>query len=74
MFVDGCFWHGCPEHASWPKANATFWREKIDANRKRDLDTNEQLEATGWTALRVWEHEDVEEAADRVERLIRSRR
>ncbi len=74
VFVDGCFWHGCPEHATWPKKNAAYWREKIDTNRKRDRDTDEQLTNAGWAVLRVWEHEDVKVAADRVEAVVASRR
>lgn len=54
IFVDGCFWHGCPEHATWPKQNAEFWRQKIKANRLRDADTNSRLLAAGWTVLRFW--------------------
>lgn len=63
VFVDGCFWHGCPEHATWPKQNAEFWREKIEANRRRDTDTNERLRSLGWTVLRFWSHEAPHEAA-----------
>ena len=63
IFVDGCFWHGCPDHATWPKANAKFWREKIEANRRRDADTNAKFEEAGWTVIRVWEHEDPFSAA-----------
>jgi DNA mismatch endonuclease (patch repair protein) len=63
VFVDGCFWHGCPEHATWPKQNAEFWREKIETNRRRDADTNERLRAIGWTVLRFWSHESPEKAA-----------
>jgi len=74
VFVDGCFWHGCPEHATWPASNADFWREKIETNRRRDRDTDEQLVADGWTVLRVWEHEETGEAADRIERVVRSKR
>ncbi len=66
VFVDGCFWHGCPEHASWPKANAEWWRTKIEANRRRDSATDESLRSAGWKVVRVWEHEDPEVAADRV--------
>lgn len=66
VFSDGCFWHGCPEHATWPKANAEFWREKIESNQRRDRDTDRVLERAGWTVVRVWEHEDPEAAADRV--------
>lgn len=57
LFVDGCFWHGCSEHATWPKQNAEFWRQKIEANRLRDADTNSRLLDMGWTVLRFWEHE-----------------
>ncbi|WP_372504210.1 very short patch repair endonuclease [Actinokineospora diospyrosa] len=58
VFVDGCFWHGCPEHATWPKRNAEFWRDKIEGNRRRDRDTDARLAAAGWQVVRVWEHED----------------
>lgn len=71
VFVDGCFWHGCPQHATWPKANADFWREKIETNRRRDEDTNQKFAEAGWTVIRVWEHEDVQEAAQRVEVAVR---
>jgi DNA mismatch endonuclease, patch repair protein len=71
VFVDGCFWHGCPEHASWPKANAEWWKEKIEANRARDRDTDFRLSEAGWTVVRLWEHEDTVAAADRVELVVR---
>lgn len=74
VFVDGCFWHGCPEHGTWPKANAKFWREKIEANRARDADTDKRLREEEWEVIRVWEHEDPEGAADRVESRVRQRR
>src|SRR6516165_1904092 len=51
IFVDGCFWHGCPEHASWPKSNAQFWRDKIETNRARDADTDRRLRASGWRVV-----------------------
>lgn len=73
VYVDGCFWHGCPEHATWPKANAEFWREKIEANRLRDRDTDARMAEAGWIVLRIWEHCDPAEAADDVLRLIGSR-
>lgn len=57
VFIDGCFWHGCPKHATWPKQNAEFWRQKITTNRLRDADTNERLQSNGWQVLRFWEHE-----------------
>lgn len=70
IFVDGCFWHGCPEHATWPKRNAEFWQQKIRANQMRDVDTNERLRAAGWTVLRFWSHESPTEAARTVARLV----
>jgi len=70
IFVDGCFWHGCPEHASWPKQNAEFWKQKIETNRLRDADTNERLHSIGWAVLRFWEHESPIKAADTAVRLI----
>ena len=74
VFVDGCFWHGCPEHATWPRSNPEFWQSKIEGNRSRDRDTESRLEAEGWAVCRIWEHEDVGEAADRVARVVAERR
>lgn len=74
VFVDGCFWHGCPEHGTWPKANAAWWREKIRANGHRDEDTDRKLSGEGWTVVRVWEHEDPVQAANRVEHAVVDRR
>jgi DNA mismatch endonuclease (patch repair protein) len=70
VFVDGCFWHGCPEHATWPKQNAEFWREKIEANQRRDADTNERLRSLGWAVLRFWSHESPNEAARAVAHMV----
>lgn len=58
VFIDGCFWHGCPEHGTAPAANADWWVAKIDANRARDADTDRLLNELGWLSLRFWEHED----------------
>ncbi|MEU8762120.1 very short patch repair endonuclease [Streptomyces sp. NPDC048659] len=74
VFVDGCFWHGCPEHATWPKRNAEFWRDKIQKNRARDADTDARLAKAGWMSLRVWEHESAGEAAERVAAIVTERR
>ncbi|EIF00983.1 very short patch repair endonuclease [Saccharomonospora glauca] len=70
VFVDGCFWHGCTEHKSTPKANRKWWLDKIEENRRRDRDTDERLKKLGWTVLRVWEHEDPHSAVDRIVRLL----
>lgn len=56
VFVDGCFWHGCPRHATWPKTRAAFWRRKITRNRQRDREVGRVLRRMGWRVLRVWEH------------------
>lgn len=74
VYVDGCFWHGCPIHGTWPKANAEFWREKIERNRERDTDTDRRLAEVGWKVIRVWEHEDPEEAAQAIEAIVNQRR
>lgn len=66
VFVDGCFWHRCPEHGSDPRRNGEFWRRKLDANVARDERVDAALGAAGWTVLRVWEHEPAEAAADRI--------
>jgi DNA mismatch endonuclease (patch repair protein) len=73
VFVDGCFWHGCPLHATWPKQNAEFWRAKIMANQDRDRDTSERLRAEGWRVVRVWEHEPPTLAAGRIAKIIETR-
>jgi DNA mismatch endonuclease, patch repair protein len=74
VFVDGCFWHGCPEHGTQPKRNAAWWATKIAANAERDRDTDRRLAADGWTAMRVWEHECPEVAAARITEAISVRR
>lgn len=71
VFVDGCFWHRCPEHFVEPKTRAEFWLTKIDGNHRRDLDTRRRLEEIGATVIRVWEHTDPHQAADEVERAYR---
>jgi DNA mismatch endonuclease (patch repair protein) len=71
VFVDGCFWHGCSEHYRPSSKNVAFWEEKLVTNRSRDAQTNEALAAAGWTVIRVWEHEDMSEAADKIEAKVR---
>lgn len=70
VYVDGCFWHGCPIHGTWPKQNAEFWRNKIETNKRRDNDTDRRLMDAGWQVLRVWEHEDMKEVALQILRLV----
>lgn len=66
VFVDGCYWHGCEQHRSIPTSNSAFWRAKIEGTRQRDAAHIEWLRSAGWTVLRCWEHEPVDQAADRV--------
>jgi DNA mismatch endonuclease (patch repair protein) len=73
VYVDGCFWHSCPEHGTMPKANAEFWKIKLTRNQERDTATDNFLRENGWAVLRIWEHEDPCEAADRVQSIVRSR-
>ncbi|MFD6860582.1 very short patch repair endonuclease [Rhodococcus sp. NPDC060086] len=70
VYVDGCFWHRCPLHATAPKNNAQWWDEKLAANVRRDRDTDARLTDAGWTVVRVWEHEDATTAADRVQLFL----
>lgn len=72
VFVDGCFWHRCPVHGTAPKNNASWWSAKLEGNVARDRRQERQLVDSGWTVVRVWEHEDVGEACDRIEALWRS--
>ena len=66
VFVDGCFWHRCPVHATMPKTNEAWWAGKLAGNVERDRETDARLEAGGWTVVRVWEHEDADDAAERI--------
>jgi len=70
VFVDGCFWHDCPEHGTSPRTNATYWSAKIARNVERDRLNETTLSAAGWTVIRVWEHEMPEDAADRIVRIL----
>lgn len=66
VFVDGCFWHGCPEHGTESRTNTEYWLPKLERNRARDAETEHHLRQFGWTVLRVWEHESSNAAVDRV--------
>lgn len=72
VFVDGCFWHGCPQHHTLAKTNSRYWAEKVERNRARDLETTALLEKQGWIVIRVWEHQPSKEAADFIEEAVRS--
>lgn len=71
VFVDGCFWHRCPEHGNEPRTNTGYWGPKLDRNVARDAAVNEALDYAGWTVIRGWEHEPPTAIADRVEAVIR---
>jgi DNA mismatch endonuclease (patch repair protein) len=73
VFVDGCFWHGCPVHGTIPKHNRDWWMEKLEHNRLRDTRKDGALADLGWRTVHIWEHESVEIAAERIESLWRSR-
>lgn len=73
VYVDGCFWHGCPQHGTRPKSNTVWWDEKLERNRARDAETDRTLAEAGWLVVRVWEHEDPRIAAENVHDIIRSR-
>jgi DNA mismatch endonuclease (patch repair protein) len=73
VFVDGCFWHGCPEHYRPARRNAEFWTAKIEGNTARDADTDERLRAAGWTVIRIWEHEPPTTAASKISTAVRGR-
>lgn len=66
VFVDGCFWHGCPIHGQIPKRNREFWEQKLERNAARDYTQSSALQDAGWTVIRAWEHEDPAIVADQV--------
>lgn len=73
VFIDGCFWHGCPEHHTVAKSNPEYWATKVSSNRSRDAETNRRLEAEGWRVVRFWEHDDPAEVANKVVEAVRGR-
>lgn len=72
VFVDGCFWHGCPQHGNTPRHNTEYWRPKLERNARRDVIVTDRLSGAGWNVVRVWEHEPVTEAASIVMRVVTS--
>lgn len=73
VFIDGCFWHGCPTHFRVPASNVAYWELKISTNRKRDVETTHFLEDGGWTVLRFWEHEDPATVAGAISTAVRAK-
>ncbi|MFF0507179.1 very short patch repair endonuclease [Streptomyces fimicarius] len=74
VFIDGCYWHGCPEHYVSPKTNPGYWSEKVARNVARDRDTDKQLSAAGWLVLRFWEHQSSDACALSIISAVRERR
>lgn len=70
VYVDGCFWHCCPEHGQLPKANRAYWKPKLARNVLRDDEVTKALRADGWTVIRVWEHEPIDLAAQQIQEVI----
>lgn len=73
VFIDGCFWHQCPQHGTMPKSNIDYWRPKLAGNVRRDFAVTKALESEGWTVLRFWEHVPPDEVADAIARMVSSR-
>lgn len=74
VFVDGCFWHGCPQHGSRRTvANPHYWEGKARRNQEKDADTDAKLQNAGWLSIRAWEHEDPQTVADTVAKAVRAR-
>lgn len=66
VFIDGCFWHLCPDHGQIPASNTAFWKDKLERNAARDLEQTRALESAGWTVLRIWEHVSIEDAVQSI--------
>lgn len=73
VFIDGCFWHCCPRHRTFPRSNASWWRDKLNQNQERDRRTASRLRKEGWKVLRIWEHIDPRQAAQRIGAIVRLR-
>ncbi len=71
VFIDGCYWHGCPQHATFPKRNSDYWLPKLQRNVERDRDTDRLLRKAGWIVLRFWEHERPDDVARRIVAAVR---
>ncbi|MFI9566424.1 very short patch repair endonuclease [Streptomyces rishiriensis] len=74
VFIDGCYWHGCPEHYVSPRTNSGYWSEKVERNVNRDRETDRKLDEAGWLVLRFWEHEPSVACADKIAKMVLARR
>lgn len=74
VFVDGCFWHSCPDHGRKPGENEKYWLPKLTRNADRDREQTQALESAGWAVLRIWEHVALPDAVDRVAKLLAQNR
>lgn len=74
VFIDGCFWHGCPAHGNRPLHNGEWWRDKLARNQRRDRDTDRRLVEVGWTVFRAWEHDEPSEVAERISQRVEEAR
>jgi DNA mismatch endonuclease (patch repair protein) len=72
VFIDGCFWHCCPDHGTLPASNVDYWLPKLERNVKRDAANDAALRAAGWTVIRAWEHEPAAKIAERIALAFRS--
>ena len=74
IFLDGCFWHCCPEHFKMPKSNLAYWGVKLPRNQERDVETNNALASQGWTVLRFWEHDETDKICNVIEKVVHNLR
>jgi DNA mismatch endonuclease, patch repair protein len=72
VFIDGCFWHSCPDHGNVPTANSHYWRPKLERNIARDQLVNEALRAAGWRVIRVWEHAPVDDVVSKITAALKA--
>lgn len=72
VFIDGCYWHGCPEHGTTATTNSAYWGAKIKGNRQRDEDTVRRLREQGWVVVRIWEHDDPRDAVQKLVSIVRA--
>jgi DNA mismatch endonuclease (patch repair protein) len=74
VFVDGCFWHACPDHGTQPRSNDHYWTPKLRRNQERDVRVNDGLVGAGWTVVRAWEHQPIDEVAAEIESVLSAAR